>query len=144
MSRRRPAFAIVKDERRVTCRYPAAREPVIIGWWVGEKFKTVGVALRDISLSGASAKTRTPPPASGPVWIRLNDPAQPEWVEAKVIAISTGFWGPSLVRMKFSDACPYDFFTAAIRGSGPSNEAEGSVRAGSHGFGHYWGGHYWD
>ena len=102
------------------CRYAAAKGPVEIGWWIGPEFKTAEVALRDISLSGASAVTRTPPPDSAPIWLRLNDPAHPDWVEAKVIAVTTRFWGPALVRMKFRESCPYDFFKAAIRGHGPA------------------------
>ena len=112
------------------CRYAAAKAPVEIGWWIGQEFKTAEMALRDISLSGASAVTRTPPPDSAPIWLRLNDPAQPDWVEAKVIAITTRFWGPALVRMKFREPCPYEFFKAAIQGMVPSDEAEDSAQAG--------------
>ena len=61
-----------------------------------------------------------PAPRLGPIWLRLNDPCQPDWVEAKVVAITTRFWGPALVRMKFRESCPYEFFKAAIRGIGPS------------------------
>ena len=89
------------------------------------------MALRDISLSGASAVTKTPPPDSAPVWLRLNDPAQPDWVEAKVIAVTTRFRGPTLVRMKFREPCPYDFFKAAIRGLASPDEAEGPSRPGT-------------
>ena len=133
-----------KGERRVMCRYVAAKAPVEIGWWIGEEFKTVEVALRDISLSGASAETRTPPPDSAPIWLRLNNPAQPDWVEAKVIAITTRFWGPALVRMKFRESCPYEFFKAAIQGIVPPDEAEDSAQEGRLGCDHYWGGQYWD
>ena len=129
-------------ERRVTCRYPAAKSPIVLGWWVGTKFETTEMALRDISLSGASVVTRTRPPASGPIWLRLNDPAHPDWVEATVIAVTTRFWGPALVRLKFLMPCPYDFFKAAMRGIVPPDEDEESLEARQHR--KYWGGQYWD
>ena len=131
-------------ERRVTCRYPAATSPIVIGWWVGSKFETAEMALRDISLSGASAVTRTPPPSSGAIWLRLNDPAHPDWVEATVVAVNARRWRwrPALVRMKFLVPCPYDFFKAAMRGIVPPDKTEESIEAGHHS--KYWGGQYWD
>ncbi len=146
MFMRRPPQAIrtVKDdERRVTCRYSAAKGPVVIGWWIGPEFETAEMALRDISLSGASAVTETPPPDSAPIWLRLNDPAHPDWVEATVIAVAAQRQGFVLVRIKFTEPCPYDFFKAAIRGIDLPGGAGGSVTAGQH-RSHYWGGHYWD
>ncbi len=143
MFMRRPPPPIPSDkesERRVTCRYAASKGPVVIGWWIGPDFETAEMALRDISLSGASAVTETPPPDSAPIWLRLNDPAHPDWVEATVIAVTAGRRSPTLVRMKFLEPCPYEFFKAAIRGIVPPGEAEGTAQIGKH----YWGGRYWD
>ena len=109
MSSRRPPPSNQTDkdgERRVTSRYPASKSPVVIGWWVGSEFQTAEMVLKDISLSGAAAVTRTPPPDSDPIWLRLNDPAHADWVEATVVAITRRFWGPTLVRMKFREPCP--------------------------------------
>ncbi len=130
------------DERRVTCRYSAAKGPVVIGWWIGPKFETAEIALRDISLSGASAITETPPPDSAPIWLRLNDPAHPDWVEATVVAVAAQRQKPALVRIQFTEPCPYEFFKAAIRGMALPGEGEGRVQAGQNR--HYWGGRYWD
>ena len=144
MFMRRPPpikLAQADSERRVTCRYAAAKSPVVIGWWVGTEFQSAELELRDISLSGASAVTRTPPPESAAIWLRLNDPAQQDWVEATVIAITARFWRPALVRMKFVQTCPYEFFKAVIRGMLPPGEVEAPEQGGS---GSYWSGHYWD
>ena len=145
MFMRRPPPPILSDkdsERRVGCRYEAAKGPVVLGWWNGPKFETAEMALRDISLSGASAVTETPPPDSAPIWLRLNDPAHPDWVEANVVAVIARRRHPALVRMKFLESCPYEFFKAAIRGIVPPGEAEGLVQAGHHRS--YWAGRYWD
>ncbi len=143
MRRPPPTIQAVKDsERRVTCRYAAANSPVVAGWWIGPAFETAELALRNVSLSGASAVTKTPPPNSAPIWLRLNDPAYPDWVEATVIAVIARCWRPALVRMKFLEPCPYEFLKAAIRGIGPPGESEEFVQAGHHI--HYWGGRYWD
>ncbi len=130
------------DERRSMCRYAAAKGHIVIGWWIGPDFKAVEVALRDVSLSGVSAVTRTPPPRSAPIWLRLTNPAHPDWVEARVIAVATRFWRPALVRMKFPELCPFDFFKAAIRGMVPQHKTEEFVQAGQNR--QYWGGRYWD
>ena len=130
------------DERRVTCRYSAAKNPIVIGWWNGPDFETAEMALRDISLSGASAITDFPPPEAAPIWLRLNDPAHPDWVEATVVAVNAQRQKPALVRIQFTEPCPYDFFKAAIRGIDLPGEAQGSVSAGQN-HRHYWGGQYW-
>ena len=99
----------------------------MIGWWDGPEFITTAFALRDISLRGLGDHRGTAPPAA-PIWLRLNDPAHPDWVEATVIDIAAQRRGPSLVRIKFQEACPYEFFKAAIRGIVPPGEAEGPGR----------------
>ena len=145
MSTRRPPPTNRTDEdgeRRVTSRYPASKSPVMIGWWAGSEFQSAEMVLRDVSLSGASALTRTPPPDSDPIWLRLNDPAYADWVEATVVAITRRFWGPALVRMKFREPCPYEFYKAAIRGIVPPGGADESIQTGHRD--HYWGGQYWD
>lgn len=136
-----PVYAETDGERRITCRYAAAKSPVEIGRWVGSEFKITEMALRDVSLSGASGVAETPPPDSATIWMRLNDPAHPDWVEATVIAVTSQRRSPSLVRMKFCESCPYEFFKAAIRGIDPPGESERYARTG---LSTYWSGHYWD
>jgi len=148
MFTRRPPYAaaIISErngDRRTMCRYSAAKGFVQLGWWDGPDFQTTNIALKDISLSGASALTGTPPPPATPIWLGLDKPSFPDWIEAAVVEVIPHRWRPSLVRMKFSESCPYEFFKAATHGLDPTadpTDEDSSKRPGPR----FWGGHYWE
>jgi len=108
----------VSDDRRNAPRY-SSKGAAVIGWSEGEEYRTVTATLIDISLGGFSAWVEAFPPRGGPVWLRLDGEDSSSWVRAGVIStIKSGcfFWTRRRVRFRFLEACPYDFFKAAIEG----------------------------
>jgi hypothetical protein len=104
-------------DRRATPRFPAFGSAVSIGWWEETRFRTVAGLLKDISRGGAAAYAEASPPPGTRVFIRLNGARLTEWLEASVIEVSKNRWFrrvPRLVRMEFTETCPYHFFQAAI------------------------------
>jgi hypothetical protein len=112
--RRAPA-----DDRRSAPRYLTQRTPAVIGWTEGEEHRTIPVSLLDISMGGFSAWVEIFPPRGVPVWVRLNGETPSPWLKACVVATMTKgllFWSRRQVRLRFLEACTYDFFKAAIEG----------------------------
>lgn len=107
------------SDRRVAPRYRAGGTNVILTWAEDDDYRTVGAVLRDISLGGGSALADNAPPTGSPAWFRLHGDDSTPWIGVTVIAASrTGILhlGPRLVRWRFSEACPYQVFKAAIDG----------------------------
>jgi hypothetical protein len=106
-------------DRRSAPRYATRGTAAVIGWAVGEEYRTIPATLIDISLGGFSAWVETFPPRGDAVWLRLDGENPSPWVKAGVIeANTTGclFWTRKRVRLRFLETCPYEFFKAAIEG----------------------------
>ena len=91
----------------------------MIGWSEGEEHRTIAATLIDISMGGFSAWVETFPPEGGPVWLRLDGETPTPWLKAKVVAkVKSGWFFRSrcMVRLRFLESCPYDFFKGAIDG----------------------------
>jgi hypothetical protein len=107
------------SDRRTAPRYATKGTAAVIGWAVGEEYRTIPATLIDISLGGFSAWVEAFPPRGEAVWLRLDGEKPSPWVKASVVeANTTGclFWTRKRVRLRFLENCPYDFFKAAIDG----------------------------
>jgi len=112
--RRAPA-----DDRRSAPRYVTQGTPAVIGWAEGEEHRTIPATLVDISMGGFAAWVEVFPPRGVPVWLRLDGEHPSPWLKASVVATITKgflFWSRRQVRLRFLEACTYEFFKAAIEG----------------------------
>jgi hypothetical protein len=115
LSERRPPT----DDRRSAPRYLTQGTAAVIGWSEGEEHSTVPAILVDISMGGLSAWVEVFPPRGVPVWLRLDGENPSPWLKVNVVATITKgclFWTRRQVRLRFLEACTYDFFKAAIEG----------------------------
>jgi hypothetical protein len=106
-------------DRRTAPRYPTRGAPAVITWAEDNEYQTIEAVLIDISMGGFSAWVENFPPRGQPVWLRLDGETPSAWLKASVIATNkTGFlfWNRRRVRFRFLEACPYDFFKAAVEG----------------------------
>jgi len=101
-------------EWRSSPRYSADKE-VLLRW---ENGMEVRAKLENISLSGASIRTESPPPECRMSHVWINDGPQFPWAQAKVIKVrKVGGWfrrGSYRIQVNFTGSCPYDFFTGVI------------------------------
>ena len=107
------------DDRRSAPRYVTRGTIAVIGWSEGEEHRTVAANLVDISMGGFSAWIEAFPPRGVPVWLRLDGDHPSPWLKASMIATTTKgflFWTRRQVRLRFLEACTYEFFKAAIEG----------------------------
>src|SRR4051812_37732503 len=79
------AFEPRREDRRVAQRYRAGEGRCWVGWNDEGRFRQVAAWIIDISVSGSLIAVDVPPPTDRSVWIRLDDPAVPEWAEARVL-----------------------------------------------------------
>jgi hypothetical protein len=110
---------IIAGDRRGSQRYATRGTPAVIGWSVGEEYRTIPATLIDISLGGFAAAVETFPPSGEAVWLRLDCENPSPWLKATVVATSkSGYfrWARRRVRLRFLENCPYEFFKAAIEG----------------------------
>jgi hypothetical protein len=85
--------------------------------------RTCGALMLDLSHTGALFLSEAPPPAHKPLWVRLEGPVASEWLETRLVAITSHQPGSYLVRVAFRDSCPYDFFKQVVYGGGPASIA---------------------
>lgn len=105
-------------------RYSVSGTPILIGWSEqnNDEWTTIPAAIKDISLGGARVVAEAPIPDGASVQVCLLGSRYKEKVRARVISHSRiGFPFPALLgrrkyltRLAFDDACPYEFFKAAI------------------------------
>jgi hypothetical protein len=107
------------EDRRVAHRYRAKEGRCWIGWKGVGGFQQSAGWIIDISVSGSLVATDAPTPADRPVWLRLDDPAVPEWAEAKVVDLQKAQSGIYAARLVFRGACPYALMKAAAFASSP-------------------------
>ncbi len=110
---------VPRDDRRSAPRYLTRGTPAVIGWAEGEEHRTIPASLVDISMGGFAAWVEDFPPRGVPVWLRLDGDHPSPWLKASVVATKTKgflFWSRRQVRLRFLEACTYEFFKAAIDG----------------------------
>jgi hypothetical protein len=100
------------EDRRVSQRYQANEGRCWIGWHDMGGFRRSAAWILNISGSGSLIATDAPTPTNCPVWLRLDDPAVPDWAEAKVVDVQMGQSGICAVRLVFRGVCPYAFIKA--------------------------------
>jgi len=106
----------VYADSRCSSRYPAVRTAVYLGWWEEPEFRTSLAELRNLSHGGALLRVAGRPPAGLGLWLCLAGAPPGDWVEVDVVDHSVAAGGVNEVRVKFTEACPYDMFNAAVYG----------------------------
>src|SRR4051812_40686447 len=79
----KPMGAIGRERRRLTVDNRA-----LLTWRTGDKYRVVAARFEDMSLLGAWLAAEGQPPAGEPVWVRLVEPCESVWVEARVAGIA--------------------------------------------------------
>jgi hypothetical protein len=107
-----------KDDRRSAPRYPTNGTAAELAWTEADERRTVPATLIDISLGGSAAWVKTLPPRGTTVWLRLAGTNASPWHKAAVVATANLglFRTRRMVRLRFLEACSYDFFKQAIEG----------------------------
>jgi hypothetical protein len=70
--------------------------------------------IQDISHTGVSLRSEAAPPVGQSVWVRLDGLEPSDWVEGSLVSPAPGGPGGYHVRIRFHQACPYDFFKATV------------------------------
>ena len=70
----------------------------------------------DISQTGMAVLGDDVPRTDQMAWLRLERPHPTDWVEVSLKGVSTTDLGRKLIRLVFVQACPYEFFKAAVYG----------------------------
>jgi hypothetical protein len=108
-----------KNDSRNAHRYSLSRVKIQVGWWERHQFRTISARLRDLSLSGALIELEEGAacPSGVKTWICLADQSPARWVQAerKDVDLDSAPPGtPSMLRLKFVDAFPYESFKTAV------------------------------
>jgi hypothetical protein len=108
------------EEHRACHRYPAVAGRSWLGWYEGSQFRQTASWVLNISAGGCLLVADAPPPADRSLWLRLDDPAVPNWAEVRVVGQQSGSGGILAYRLVFRGTCPYDMMKAvAFSPSGP-------------------------
>jgi len=111
----RPKLATsVFTERRHAVRYPAVANRARLGWWTGDVCSEIPAQIRNISLHGASIGVEDRPPLDQALWLRLEAPAETDWIPVSVVRVSEA----GEVAVMFPGQCPHDLFKAMVPDSG--------------------------
>jgi hypothetical protein len=70
--------------------------------------------IQDISHTGISLHSEAVPELGQPVWVRLDGLEPSDWIEGTLVGSSPGPSSNYLVRIRFLQSCPYDFFKAIV------------------------------
>jgi hypothetical protein len=101
-------------EKRAASRYDAVRSLVYLGWWEDDEFRTCAGSLQNLSQSGALINAGQAPPETAPVYLCLAGAEPGEWVETTCSVTTRPRDVFYRLRLRFSEACPYDFFRSAV------------------------------
>ena len=97
-------------ERRSSPRYAGLRT-IELRWETGEVLQAW---LEDFSVGGALVRADTRPPREQEVSVCITDAECPVSVDGTIIQVrKVGGWirrASFLIRIRFSESCPYDFF----------------------------------
>jgi hypothetical protein len=108
------------EDRRVAQRYRAQEGRCWIGWHEAGAFRQSPAWILDISASGGLLATDAPPLTDRSVWLRLDNPAVPDWAEARVVQLQASQSGFHAVRLVFRGTCPYPLIKAVAFASRPT------------------------
>jgi hypothetical protein len=99
-------------DRRVSFRYPTARNTMRLAWWVGEELhETVGWII-NLSTTGALLRLESPPPLDSIASFRMEWPTPSIWYQGRVMRLDDG----ERVGFHFDGGCPYDLFRSVVDG----------------------------
>ncbi len=119
---------MLQNDRRSAHRYLPAKEKIRLGWWQGQLFQTISARLRNLSVSGALVEPEKSiaDRAGVKAWLCLVDHTAAHWIEAEIVEVcSPEPDSPLLLRLRFLDPFPYEFFKAAVwdQGSAAADDA---------------------
>jgi hypothetical protein len=103
--------SVTRPERRSSPRYFVTANHVLVGWWVGELFRSTDAYADDVSSGGAMILT-TELPAQQHVWIALAKPQKTRWYPAKVVWVRESSYGLFRVGLAFNVRGESNFFKA--------------------------------
>src|SRR5882724_13505435 len=103
--RSKPGKSITRERRHLTVENRA-----LLTWRAGDKYPVVTARIKGMSLLETSLAAEGQPPADQPVWIRLLEPCETIWVEAKVSRIAES----GEVGLTFPGSYPYAFYRALV------------------------------
>ncbi|AMV39508.1 PilZ domain-containing protein [Planctomyces sp. SH-PL62] len=104
-------------DRRASPRMPAVDCRIWLGWWASEtQFATVASRVVDLSRGGARLTSPTPLEEFEEVWLKTAKPEASDCVRAEVLEVSETPEGDHVIRLRFHEECPDDFFDAVTRG----------------------------
>jgi len=110
-------------DRRGAPRYPVVANEIVLAWHEDSGHRQVPGELLNLSQAGALLRVQGLPTSPQRAWIRLVKPAETNWSECQLIATKPGLLsrfqgrGSCLVRLRFQETCPYDFFKLSTHGS---------------------------
>lgn len=82
----------------------------LLTWRTGDKYRIVSARFEDMSLLGAWLAADGEPPAGESVWVRLVEPCESNWVEARVAGIAES----GEIGVSFPGSCPYALYRAMV------------------------------
>ncbi len=111
-----------RSDRRLSPRYLAVRNRAFLSWRIEAETFESSARLINISTSGALVLAEKRPGRGPTAWLRLEVPVASEWVEATIVRIMKVpglLWFRKtfyLVRLRFTEPCPYQLFKLATHG----------------------------
>ena len=112
------------EERRACQRYPAVAGRSWLGWYEGSEFTQTAAWILNISAGGCLAVADATTPTDRSLWLRLDNPAFPDWAEVRVVGHQPGSGGILASRLVFRGACPYDMIKAVAFSSSANRPAK--------------------
>jgi hypothetical protein len=103
---------------------------VFIGWNGPRGFEFTQARILNLSLGGAAVAATRFPPEVHSAWIRGagTNPDHPEWVFIDVQEISYGPDLEQLIRLRFTESCPYEIFKTVVLSARNPEETPSSPR----------------
>ncbi len=105
------------EEQRACQRYPAAAGRSWLGWYQGSQFHQTAAWILNTSAGGCLVVADATTPTDRSLWLRLDNPAIPDWAEVRAVGHQSGNGGILASRLVFRGTCPYDLMKAVAFGS---------------------------
>ena len=104
-----------KDRRRAH-RYTTERSEVTLGWYVGDRFRTLPARLSNLSVTGALVQVdpHWDRPQTSQFWISLPDAKLAQWIEADALPSGDDRQQACFLRLKLTRALPYEVFKHVV------------------------------
>jgi hypothetical protein len=104
------------SEQRASQRYAAMAGRSWLGWYEGSNLRQTAAWILNISASGCLIAADAPTPGDRSVWLRLDNPAVPDWTEVRVVGEQKTDTGLLALRLVFRGTCPYEMMKAVAFG----------------------------